>query len=92
MLWRKIKEHKKNNINNNINIDKEIKIIDNIENLNLKHFDLSTIISNSNNIINNFLEENTEFEIKKIFKINPDSNNKEDKYKLKKTFKTKIKK
>ena len=87
----KIKEHKKDNINNNINIDKEDKIIDNIENLNLKHFDLSTINSNSNNNSNNFLEENTESDIKKIFKINSDSNNKEEEYKLKKQSKQKSK-
>ena len=68
----KVKEN--DSINNNLNIDKEIKIID-IENI--KHFDLSTINSNSNSN-NNFLEETADFELNKIFEINFDAKSKKN--------------
>ena len=68
----KVKEN--DSINNNLNIDKEIKILD-IENI--KHFDLSTINSNSNSN-NNFLEENTDFELNKIFEITFDVKSKKN--------------
>ena len=64
------------NKNGNLNIDREIKTLENIENVNnFEHFDLSTINSNSNSNNNNFLEENTDFEINKIFEINFSKNN-----------------
>lgn len=68
----KVKEN--DSINNNLNIDKEIKILD-IENI--KHFDLSTINSNSNSN-NNFLEETADFELNKIFEINFDAKSKKN--------------
>ena len=70
-------------INININIDNEIKILENLEKI--KPFDLSTINSNNNNN-NNFLEENTDFDINKIFEINFDSksNNSNNSIKLSK--------
>ena len=64
------------NKNGNLNIDREIKTLENVENVNnFEHFDLSTINSNSNSNNNNFLEENTDFEINKIFEINFNKNN-----------------
>ena len=63
------------NKNGNLNIDREIKTLENIENLNnFEHFDLSTINSNNNSNNNNFLEENTDFEINNIFEINFNNN------------------
>ena len=59
------------NKNCNLNIDREIKTLENIENVNnFEHFDLSTINSNHNLYNNNFLEENTDFEINNFFEIN----------------------
>ena len=61
-------------IKNNLNITKEIKVLDNFDNK--KHFDLSTINSNSNN--NVFLDESNDFEINQIFEINLDMMSKKD--------------
>ena len=61
-------------IKKNLNINKENKVLDNF--YNMKHFDLSTINSNSNN--NVFLEESTDFEINQIFEINMDMMSKKD--------------
>ena len=66
-------------INNNIHIDNEIKILENFEKI--KPFDLSTINSN-NNINNNFLEDNTDLDLNKIFEINFDSNSNNSNTKL----------
>ena len=60
---------------NNLNIDKEIPILDNYEMR--KYFDLSTINSNSNNK-NDFLDENTELDLDNIFEINFDIKSKKD--------------
>ena len=59
----------------NLNIDREIKTLENIENVNnFEHFDLSTINSNNNSNNNHFLEENTDFEINSFFEINFNNN------------------
>ena len=63
------KLREENNINENINIDMEFKLLEKI-----KHMDLSTINSNNNSISNNFLEENTNSELNKVFEINIDKN------------------
>ena len=65
----KIKDDDYNSINNNLNIDKEIKILEKIKNV-----DLSTINSNNNSDNNNFIEEKSDLELNNIFKINFDSN------------------
>ena len=64
----KIKDE--NNIDDNINIDMEIKILENLEKI--KHMDLSTINSNNNFNNSNFLEENTEIGLNKVFEIDFD--------------------
>ena len=63
------KLREENNINENINIDMEFKLLEKI-----KQMDLSTINSNNNSINNNFLEENTDTELNKVFEINLDKN------------------
>ena len=64
----KIKDE--NNIGDNVNIDMEIKILENLEKI--KHMDLSTINSNNNFNNSNFLEENTEIGLNKVFEIDFD--------------------
>ena len=64
----KIKEDDYNNINNNMNIDMEIKILEKIKNV-----DLSTINSNNNSNNNNFIEEKSDLELNKMFEINFDN-------------------
>ena len=86
----KIKEND-DSLNNNLNINKQNKILENLNDI--KHVDLSTI--NSNNISNtdNFLEENTDLGLNKIIEINFNIKRKDSKdseyTKLKKNKKTK---